>query len=296
MWNGLTELFEKFTELIDVKNIETMGIKVVSAIAVVLLALWISRKLQRTIEHHFTHDDFEDERAVRRYKITTKIVVTAFGILLAIHVLGVDMSSVFTGGGMFAVAMAFVMKNIADNYVSGIVIRIQRNIKPGDVLELHGDHSLARVVSIGMSSTFVKTRNGKDVLIPNSQIVQERITNFTYSNSLYRIEAAVGVAYSSDLNEVQKVLESVCEHCDWKSSQHDISVRLSSFGDSAINYKVRVWIDDPWVSMVKCALLHQAIWRELKDAGISIAFPQLDVHFAKPLKGRPAVAGGRLDR
>ena len=287
--NRLTELFEKITELIDVKSIETMGIKVVIAIAIILLALWISRKLRRTIEHHFTHDDFEDEQAVRRYKITTKIVVMAFGILLAMHVLGIDMSSVFTGGGLFAVAIAFVIKNITDNYVSGIVIRIQRCIKPGDVLERH-NHCLERVVHIGMSSTLVRTRDGLDVLIPNAQIVQERITNVTYSNSLYRIEATVGVAYSSDLDEVQKVLESVCEHCDWKSPQHKISVKLFNFGDSAINYKVRVWIDDPWVSTAKRALLHQAIWRGLKEAGISIAFPQLDVHLDEPLKGQLAVA------
>lgn len=287
--NRLTELFEKITELIDVKSIETMGIKVVIAIAIILLALWISRKLRRTIEHHFTHDDFEDEQAVRRYKITTKIVVMGFGILLAMHVLGIDMSSVFTGGGLFAVAIAFVIKNITDNYVSGIVIRIQRCIKPGDVLERH-NHCLERVVHIGMSSTLVRTRDGLDVLIPNAQIVQERITNVTYSNSLYRIEATVGVAYSSDLDEVQKVLESVCEHCDWKSPQHKISVKLFNFGDSAINYKVRVWIDDPWVSTAKRALLHQAIWRGLKEAGISIAFPQLDVHFDEPLKGQLAVA------
>jgi small-conductance mechanosensitive channel len=289
--NKLTELFEKIIELIDVKHIEMTGLKVIIAIAVLLLAWWISRRLQRTIDHHFTHDNFEDEQAVRKYKITTKIVVMTFGILLAIHVLGIDMSSVLTGGGMFAVALAFVMKNIADNYISGIVIRIQRIIKPGDVLEMHDDHSLGRVVHIGMSSTLVRARDGKDVLVPNSRIVQERITNYTFSNSLYRIQAQVGVAYSSDLDEVQKVLESVCEHCDWKSSQHEISVRLSSFGDSAINYKVRVWIDDPWVSMARRALLHQAIWRGLKEAGITIAFPQLDVHFDEPLKERPAVAG-----
>ncbi len=289
--NKLTELFEKIIELIDVKHIEMTGLKVIIAIAVLLLAWWISHKLQQTIDHHFTHDNFEDEQAVRNYKITTKIVVMAFGILLAMHVLGIDMSSVFTGGGMFAVALAFMIKNIADNYISGIVIRLQKIIKPGDVLEMHDDHSLVRVIHIGMSSTLMRMRDGKDVLIPNSQIVQEKITNYTFSNSLYRIQAQVGVAYSSDLDEVQKVLESVCEHCDWKSSQHEISVRLSSFGDSTINYKIRVWIDDPWVSMEKRALLHQAIWWELKKAGITIAFPQLDVHFDEPLKERSAVAG-----
>ncbi len=287
----MKELFEKFIEIIDLKSIETTGIKVIIAIAVVLLALWFSRKLQRYIDQHLKHDDFEDERAVHKYKITAKIVIMTLGILFALHVLGIDMSSVFTGGGMFAVAMAFVAKNIVENYISGILIRLEGSIKPGDVLESTDDHTMMRVESIGMSSTIVKTKDEKDVVYPNSELIQGKIANYTYSNSLCRIEAEVGVAYSSDLDEVQRVLESVCAHCDWKSPQHQISVILSGFGDSAINYKVRIWIDDPWLSGAKRALLNQAIWRELKDADITMAFPQLDVHFDAPLQAQSAVVG-----
>ena len=284
----MKELFEKFIEFIDVKSIETAGFKVILAIAVVLLALWLSRKLQRYIEHHFRRDDFEDERAIRKYKITARIVIVTLGALLALHVLGIDMSSVFAGGGMLAVAMAFVAKNIVENYISGILIRLEGSIKPGDVLESTDDHTMMRVESIGMSSTIVKTKDEKDVVYPNSELIQGKIANYTYSNSLCRIEAQVGVAYSSDLDEVQRVLESVCAHCDWKSPQHEISVILSSFGDSSINYKVRIWVDDPWLSGQKRALLNQAIWRELKEADITMAFPQLDVHFDAPLKDHSA--------
>lgn len=290
----MKELFEKFIDLIDVKSIETTGIEVIIAMAIVLLALLFSRKLQRFIEHHFTHDDFEDDQANRKYKITANIVIMTLGILLAIHVLGIDMSSVFTGGGMFAVAMAFVMKNVAENYVSGILIRLEGSIKPGDVLESTDDHTIMRVETIGMSLTVVRTKDEKDVVYPNSELIQGKIANYTYSNSLCRIEAQVGVAYSSDLDEVQKVLESVCEHCDWKSPQHEISVVLSSFGDSAVNYKVSVWVDDPWQSGAKRALLNQAIWRELKEADITMAFPQLDVHFDEPFKGQSAAAGAKV--
>jgi small-conductance mechanosensitive channel len=236
------------------------------------------------------HDNFLDDQVVRNYKITAKIVIMTLGILLALHVLGIDMASVFTGGGMFAVAMAFVMKNFVENYISGIILRVQKTIKPGDVLEMSDGSKIVRVETIGMSSTVVRMKDEKDVVIPNYELIQNKISNYTYSNSLCRIEAKVGVAYSSDLDEVQEVLESVCAHCDWKSPQHEISVILSSFGDSAINYKVRIWIDDPWLTGQKLALLNLAIWRELKEADISIAFPQLDVHFDEPLKEQPAAA------
>ena len=283
----MKELFEKY---IDVNSLETTGFKVILAIAVVLLASWLVHKVSNYIDHHMRHDNFLDDQVVRNYKITAKIVIMTLGILLALHVLGIDMASVFTGGGMFAVAMAFVMKNFVENYISGIVLRVQKTIKPGDVLEMDDDHKIVRVEAIGMSSTVVRMKDEKDVVIPNYELIQNKISNYTYSNSLCRIEAKVGVAYSSDLDEVQRVLESVCAHCDWKSPQHEISVILSSFGDSAINYKVRIWIDDPWLTGQKLALLNLAIWRELKEADISIAFPQLDVHFDESLKEQPAAA------
>ena len=280
----MKELYEKFIDLIDIKSIETNGLKVILAIAVVLLALWFVRKVSNYIGHHMKHDNFLDDQVVRNYKITAKIVILTLGIMLALQVLGIDMASVFTGGGMFAVAMAFVMKNFVENFISGIVIRVQKTIKPGDILETSDGHKIVRVETIGMSATVVRMKDETDVLIPNSELLQNKIANYTYSNSLCRIEAEVGVAYSSDLDEVQRVLESVCAHCDWKSPQHQISVILSSFGDSAINYKVRVWIEDPWLSGQQLALLNQAIWRELKEADITMAFPQLDVHFDAPLK------------
>ncbi len=292
----MKEMFETFIGIIDVKSLETTGIKVVMAIAVVVLALWLSRRLQRSIDHHFTHDSFEDEQAVRKYKITANIVILTIGTLLAVHVLGIDMSSVFTGGGMFAVAMAFVMKNLIENYVSGIMIRLQRSIKPGDVLESTDDHTIMRVETIGMISTVVRTKDEKEVVYPNSELIHGKIANYTYSNSLCRIEARVGVAYSSDLDEVQKVLESACERCDWKSPQHEISVMLSSFGDSAVIYKVRVWVEDPWASGMKRTLLNQAIWRGLKEADITMAFPQLDVHFDELLTDQSTGAGKVMNR
>ena len=287
----MKELFDKFIGIIDVKSIEMTGFKVILAIAVVLLSLWLVRKTSNYIGHHMRHDSFLDDQVIRNYKITAKIVIMTLGILLALHVLGIDMASVFTGGGMFAVAMAFVMKNFVENYISGIILRVQKTIKPGDVLEMTDDRKIVKVETIGMNSTVVKMKDEKDVVIPNYELIQNKISNYTYSNSLCRIEAKVGVAYSSDLDEVQEVLESVCAHCDWKSPQHEISVILSSFGDSAINYKVRIWIDDPWLSGQQLALLNLAIWQELKEADITIAFPQLDVHFDAPLNGQPAVAG-----
>ena len=94
-------------------------------------------------------------------------------------------------------------------------------------------------------------------------------------------ETRVGVSYDSDLRKVRATLEGVCEGLDWKSAQKQPLVQLFDLGDSSVVFRVMVWIEDPWVSGRRRSELNEAIWWALKDAGIVIAFPQLDVHIAR---------------
>lgn len=279
--NKLAELFRGFAELINVKSIEAMGMKAFAATAIFLAAFWVSRMLQRRIDRRLRQDSHNDEATIRTYKSIARFIVMVPGILLAVHVLGLNLSSLFTTSGLFAVALAFAMKNIAENYVSGMMLRLERTIKPGDVLETEG--AMVRVKSIGFRATIARTKDEKDLVIPNSQLVQDRVANYTYRDSVCRVEAAVGVAYSSDLKKVREVLDSVCGQFDWASSQHKPAVIMSGFGDSAVNFKIRVWIEDPWEAGQRQALLNEAIWWSLKEAGIVIAYPHLDVHIDKAI-------------
>ena len=254
-----------------------MGIRVLAATVIFLAAFLVSRMLQRFIDRRLSQDSHNDEATIRTYKNIARFVVMVPGILLAVHTFGVNMSSLFTTGGLFAVALAFAMKEIAENYVSGLMLRFEHTIKPGDVLETEG--AMVKVKSIGFRATNVRTKDEKDLMIPNSQLVQRRLANYTYSDSLCRLETTVGVAYSSDLKEVQEVLKGVCSQLDWASPQHKPEVLLSGFGDSTVNFNIRIWIEDPWKAEGRHALLNDAIWWGLKKAGIVIAYPQLDVHF-----------------
>jgi small-conductance mechanosensitive channel len=294
--NRLSQLFQEMFELINVKSIEMMGLKLISATAVVLVAYWVSRTLQRTIDRRMRHDDQHDEALIRTYKTVVRSIVMVPGVLLAVHVLGINLSSLFTTGGLFAVALAFAMKNVAENYVSGVMLRFERTIKPGDVLETEG--VMVRVKSIGFRATVARSKDEKDLVIPNSQLVQNKVANFTYRDSLYRLETTVGVAYAADLKRVKEVLEAACGQLDWASAQHKPAVILAGFGDSAVLFKTRVWIDNPWDAGRRQAQLNEAIWWSLKEAGIAMAFPQLDIHFdeaftkAWPVQG-PAVENGK---
>jgi small-conductance mechanosensitive channel len=233
--------------------------------------------LQRGVDRRLRHDGQNDDAAIRTYKNVARFIVMVPAILLVIHLMGINLSSFFTTSGLFAVAVAFAMKNIAENLVSGMMLRLERAIKPGDVLETDG--AMVRVKKIGLRATIVRTKDEKDLLIPNSQLVQTRVANFTFRDSVCRVWTMVGVSYSSDLNKVREVLEGICGKMRGKSDQHAPEVLLTDFGASSVNYKVSVWIENPWDSGPYKSDLNESIWWGLKDAGLVIAFPQLDVHF-----------------
>jgi small-conductance mechanosensitive channel len=140
--------------------------------------------------------------------------------------------------------------------------------------------------SIGIRHKFVRTKNDSDILIPNSLFVQGKIANYTRRDSFCRVWTAVGVSYSSDLRQVREVLEGICSNFNRPSSQYSPVVLLTEFGDSSVNYKVFVWTEDPWNIRTLKSKLNEDIWRGLKEAGIELAFPQLDVHLDKSLEAK----------
>jgi small-conductance mechanosensitive channel len=140
---------------------------------------------------------------------------------------------------------------------------------------------MVMVKKIGPRATIVRTKNEGDQIIPNAELVQNRVSNYTYRDSLYRLEATVGVSYDSDLHQVRMTIEEVCAGLDWRLTDKPSQVRLHEFGDSSVNYQIFVWIEHPWDSGKYGSELNEAIWWGLKDAGIVIAYPQLDVHLPR---------------
>ena len=114
--------------------------------------------------------------------------------------------------------------------------------------------------------------------------MQSAVTNYTLQDSLYRIRCPVGVSYGSDMAEVQRVLEEVADGITLRSKARVPVVLLTAFGNSSVDFEVSIWIEDPWTVRGAKSELHFAIWWGLKRAGITIAFPQVDVHFDEPLR------------
>ncbi len=214
------------------------------------------------------------------------ILVTGLGI--GLQTIGINLSALFAAGAVFAIGLGFAMQNIMQNFVAGVILLTERTVTPGDIIEVEG--RIVRVQKLGIRSTLARTRDEEEIIIPNASIVQAPVTNYTLRDSLYRLRCEVGVTYDSDMKLVEKVLGQVGRGVECREKDVEPVVLLNGFGSSSVDWEVSIWITDPWRVLNARSDLNKAIWWGLKDAGIVIAFPQLDVHFDPPPAEPPVPA------
>ena len=140
-------------------------------------------------------------------------------------------------------------------------------------------HKIVEIREMGIRAAIGRTLNEEDLIIPSSKLVEATVRNFTLRDPISRLRVVVGVSYGSDMELVRKTLEDVAEAIPWRLSSRDPVVLMRAFGSSSVDFEVSVWFDDPWNRNRRSSDLHEAIWFALKDAGVTIAFPQVDVHF-----------------
>ncbi len=284
----------------DVRLFEISGTPVTVAtlavfVIVLVATLVIARVLQRLFVRAFTARGQQNEGSVAASARLIRYGVWVTGLAVAVHSVGINLTALFAAGAVFAVAIGFAMQNIAQNFVSGVIVLAERAIKPGDVLEVEG--RMVQVKDMGIRATVARTLDEEDIIIPNSQLVTTSVTNYTLRDSRYRLRARVGVTYSSDMARVRAVLETTAAGLDWRAQEEKPRVLLLDFGDSAVVWEVSVWMDSPWQMNSRRSDLNEAIWWALKDAGITIAFPQVDVHFDTPVSAALETLGaGRQAR
>ncbi len=256
---------------------------IITALLVILAAFWVSSVIRGLIDRGLSR------RGAKPGAIGTinglihySVLFTGFGV--ALGTTGIDLTALFAAGAIFAVGIGFAMQSIAQNFVAGVILLAERSIKPGDVLEVEG--KIVKLLEMGIRASIARTRDGEDLIVPNSTLIQTTVKNYTLRNSAYRIRVPVGVVYRSDMGLVKRTLTDVAHAVSARVAMADREpqIILTAFGDNAVQWEVAVWIDDPWAWRVAASELSQAIWDAFQKLGIVIAFPQLDVHFDAPIE------------
>jgi small-conductance mechanosensitive channel len=248
---------------------------------IICISIALSFVLQRTLKKALTHR-FENQKgtlAAFLRLIHYAVIIIGFGI--GLQTIGINLSALFAAGAVFAIAIGFAMQNIVQNFVAGIILLVERTIKPGDILEIEGN--VVRVVDMGIRTTIVRTWRDEELIMPNSIFSQSAVKNFTLRDNEFRLGITVGVEYRSDMKKVIEVLEKTARDIPWRLPEPEPRILLMDFGDSAVIFAVYVNIDDPWKQRIYMSELRKAVWFAFKEAEITIAFHQVDIHFDPPV-------------
>ncbi len=265
-----TTLFEIGGSPVSVASVFTFGL-------VLAATAWVSSIVQRLVGRALRRSGYTEEGTITTILRLLHYVVLIAGAAVALQLIGISLTSVFAAGAVVAVGLGFALQNILQNFASGVILLAERSIKESDVLEVDGKMIL--VENIGTRATVARSRDDDQLIIPNSTLVQSTVTNYTMSDDSHRIRTRVGVSYSSDMDKVERVLLAGAASVPGRIEGKGVVVLLLEFGDSSVVWEVSVWSADPWNSRIVRSNLNKTIWNQLKENGITIAFPQLDVHF-----------------
>lgn len=251
-------------------------------VVALLFLTWVfSRLFRRGLERIMRRRGVDDEGTIAATLRITHYFVMILGFLTAVSQVGINLSALFAAGAVFAVGIGFALQGLARNFVSGVILLFERSIKPGDIVEVDG--YVVRVLKLGIRTTLCRNREDEEILVPNSHLVESSVKNFTLHDTNLRLRAAVGVAYESDMKRVFEVLQTMADALEWRLQTRSPVVLLTEFGSSSVNFEVSVWTDDPWQAPRRHSDLMKGIWFALQEADLTIAFPQLDVHFDAPV-------------
>ena len=221
-----------------------------------------------------------------------RAVLVMLAFVIALNVAGVDLTAFAIFSGALGVGLGFGLQKVVSNLISGIILLLDRSIKPGDVIAL--DETYGTINALHARYASVITRDGTEYLIPNEDLITQRVENWTHSNSDVRLKIPIGISYSSDVRRAMELCLEAAAVTKRILERPEPKCLLIGFGDSAVDLELRIWIGDPTngVRNVRSEVL-LGIWDRFHEHGIEFPFPQHDVHVRTMPQSLASVLGGR---
>ncbi len=206
-----------------------------------------------------------------------RIVFIVVATAVSLSSVGIDLSALTVLGGAIGLGLGFGLQKVVSNFISGILLLVDNSIKPGDVIEIDGTYGWINNLRARYAS--VITRDGTEHLIPNEDLITQRVVNWTFSNNLVRMKVPIGVSYDSDPHQCIQLVIAAAQSVNRVLSDPAPVCHALGFGDSSIDLELRFWISDPTngVANVKSQVLLN-IWDTFKENDIEIPYPQRDLH------------------
>ncbi|MDO3381064.1 mechanosensitive ion channel family protein [Gilvimarinus algae] len=250
---------------------------IIVIIATFVIAGLISRAINRLALYRHptvTHQIYTINRIVYYFLVV-------LGFIGALSVLGFQLDKLVIIGSALGIGIGLGLQSIVNNFVSGIIILLEKSIKVGDFIELDSG-LMGEVKAIRLRSTLIRTNDNIDILVPSSEFISGRVVNWTLEENVRRFRIPFGVAYGSDKNTVREAVLKAAASVSYtlNDEKHKPIVWMSGFGDSSLNFLLGVWVAPDAVKR-PTQVTSDYVWAiddALREAGVEIPFPQRDLH------------------
>ncbi len=291
MWfDFIKDLFR--TPILKVGSADLTIGTILYLIVFVVLLLYLTGKLKAWIEERLLAQSRMDIGVRQATGSIVRYILVTIGFMIILETAGIDLSALTVLVGAVGIGVGFGLQNITNNFVSGLIILFERPIKVGDRVDV--GNITGNVVNISPRATTIVTNDNIAIIVPNSEFISSRVINWSYTNRDVRLNFPVGVSYKSDPEIVRKLLLEVAASHPGVLKERNADVLLEEFGDSSLNFILRVWTRDYATTPgVLRSDLNYAISKKFKEHGIEIPFPQRDIHIrsdALELKAPPQPA------
>lgn len=258
-------------------SVWTILVAAVVVIALIIVARYASRAVGRLLGRVTGMDPVQRTLAEK----LSGIAIWAVALFVGIDLLGINLTALTVFSGAFGLAIGFGLQKTFGNMIAGIILLLDRSIKPGDVIAVNdGTNSVVGQVSrIGIRAVSVITRDKKEFLIPNENLMVNQVENWSYSSRDVRIRVPVNIGYDSDSDLAERLMVEAALDTPRVLPFPKPVVLLTGFGENALQCEVRLWVDDPeeGVGNVRSDLLKRILAR-FRDNGIALPYPQRDLH------------------
>ncbi len=262
-----------------------------AALALIIL-LWLAGVVSRILERRIDTASNLSPSARVLFGKFLRIGLYTLAIALALDSVGIDLTAFAVFSGAVGLGLGFGLQKVVSNLISGVILLLDKSVKPGDVIAV-GD-TFGWINSLGARYVSVITRDGTEHLIPNEELISQRVENWSYSNQLVRFRLPFGISYSSDVKKAKELAQEAASSVERVLADPAPLCHLTGFGDSSVDLELRIWIRDPQrgVANVKSEVL-LGIWDAYAENGIEFPFPQRDIHLKSvvPLEITPERSG-----
>jgi len=257
----------------------------ITAIVVIGLLVTLARVAsQATASTIRRNDDISPSMQVLAVK-GVQLAMYGFAFYIGVNAVGIDLTGLAVLSGAIGVGLGFGLQKVVSNLVSGVIILLDKSIKPGDVISL--GETFGWIQTLGARYASVVTRDGKEYLIPNEDLITGQVVNWSHSNEFVRLDIYFGTAYSDDPHVVRKLAIDAAGSVNRVLADKAPVCHIVGFGDSSVDYILRFWIKDPTGGLTNIrGNVYLALWDTFQENGISIPFPQREVKLLEGVRNR----------